>query len=127
MADRPHFGFVRRTLISAGTVLAILLAGCANQAAFTDADHANCRKLGFDPGGEHYYMCLSEVQRRQTALAAAPEPLREDYTAAVPTAPAQRKAISSETAALEQRESGHPCNAATVNRAGGACDGWDPL
>jgi hypothetical protein len=89
MAHRPHFDFVRSTLIGAGTVLALLLAGCANQEAFTAVDHANCRKLGFDPGGEHYNMCLSEVQRRHTALAAAPEPLREDYTAAVPTAPAE--------------------------------------
>jgi hypothetical protein len=65
------------SLCAAATLLALVLAGCSNEEAFIAADHAKCRELGFQPGMGEYDVCLLEVQRRPTTLAAAPEHLRD--------------------------------------------------
>jgi hypothetical protein len=63
--------------LCAATVLALVLAACSNEEAFIAADHAKCRELGFQPGMGEYDVCLLEVQRRRTTLAATPEQLRD--------------------------------------------------
>jgi hypothetical protein len=78
---------VASLIISAAPLLVLL--GCANEEAFLAVDHAKCRQLGFTPGGAEYNTCISQVARKRTNLAAAPEPLKEDYTAAVPTVRAE--------------------------------------
>lgn len=57
--------------------LALMLAGCATQPAFVAADYAKCQELGFQQGSRDYAICLTEVQKRRTTLAAAPEPIVE--------------------------------------------------
>lgn len=57
--------------------LALMLAGCATQPAFVAADYTKCQELGFPQGSRDYAICLSEVQKRRTTLAAAPEPIVE--------------------------------------------------
>ena len=57
--------------------LTLMIAGCSNEAAFVAADYAKCRELGFQQGSREYDICLSEVQRRRTNLAAAPEPITD--------------------------------------------------
>lgn len=64
-------------LLCAAMLLALVLAGCSNEEAFIAADHAKCRELGFQPGSADYDVCLLEIQRRRTTLAAAPEQLRD--------------------------------------------------
>jgi hypothetical protein len=83
--QRPYLSLMRvaSLIISAAPLLVLL--GCANEEVFLAVDHAKCRQLGFTPGGAEYNSCISQVARRRTNLAAAPEPLKEDYTAAVPT------------------------------------------
>jgi hypothetical protein len=54
-----------------------MLAGCATQPAFVAADYAKCQELGFQQGSRDYAICLTEVQKRRTTLAAAPEPIVE--------------------------------------------------
>jgi hypothetical protein len=63
--------------LCAATLLALVLAGCSTGEAFIAADYAKCRELGFVPETRDYDVCLLEVQRRRTTLAAAPEQLRE--------------------------------------------------
>jgi hypothetical protein len=58
-------------------VIAIMLGGCAGGPAFVTADYAKCRELGFVEGSRDYEMCLTEVQRQRTTLAAAPQPATE--------------------------------------------------
>ena len=90
MKARPNLSFLRKALMASATAfLALMLSGCANEEAFLAIDQAKCRQLGFTPGNAEYNTCLSQVARRRTNLATAPEPLREDYTAAVPAVPAQ--------------------------------------
>jgi len=64
-------------MLCAAMLLALVLAGCSNEQAIIAADHAKCREIGFHPGTSEYDVCLLEVQRRRTALAAEPEQLRE--------------------------------------------------
>jgi hypothetical protein len=59
------------------TLLASVLVGCSTGEAFIAADHAKCRELGFLPQTRDYDVCLLEVQRRRTTLAASPEQLSE--------------------------------------------------
>jgi hypothetical protein len=87
MAHCSQFNVIRSTLIGLAMVLALVLVGCANEEVFTAVDHAKCRQLGFNPGSADYNTCISQVARRRSNLAAVPEPLREDYTAAVPVEP----------------------------------------
>lgn len=54
-----------------------MLGGCAGGPAFVTADYAKCRELGFVEGSRDYEMCLTEVQRQRTTLAAAPQPATE--------------------------------------------------
>jgi hypothetical protein len=61
--------------LCAALLLVVLLAGCSNEEAFNAADHSKCRELGYEPGSGDYEVCVSEVRRQRTALA-APE-LRE--------------------------------------------------
>jgi len=63
--------------LCAATFLALALAACSNEGAFLAVDHAKCRELGFHSGSADYDVCLLEVQRRRTTLAAAPEQLRD--------------------------------------------------
>jgi hypothetical protein len=58
-------------------VIAVMLGGCAGGPAFVTADYAKCRELGFVEGSRDYEMCLTEVQRQRTTLAAAPQPATE--------------------------------------------------
>ena len=58
-------------------ILALMLAGCASQPAFVATDYAKCQELGFQQRSHDYAICLSEVQKRRTTLAAAPEPIVE--------------------------------------------------
>jgi hypothetical protein len=64
-------------LLGVAGFLALVLTGCSNEAAFVAADYAKCRELGFEQGSREYDICLMEVQRRRTTLAAAPEPITE--------------------------------------------------
>ena len=57
--------------------LALALAGCATEPAFVAADYAKCQELGFLQGSREYAICLSEVQKRRTSFAAAPESITE--------------------------------------------------
>ena len=67
---------LRLSLCAAG-FFASAVAGCSHERAFVTADYAKCQELGFRPGDSAYDVCLLEVQRRRTALAAAPEELRD--------------------------------------------------
>ena len=58
-------------------LLALTLAGCASEPAFVGADYAKCQELGFQQGSREYAICLSEVQKRRTSFAAAPESITE--------------------------------------------------
>jgi outer membrane murein-binding lipoprotein Lpp len=87
MAHCFKFGVIRSTVIGLAMVLVLVLGGCANQEVFTAVDNAKCRQLGFTPGSNDYDTCLSQVARRHTDFDAVPEPLREDYTAAISAAP----------------------------------------
>jgi len=57
--------------------LALTLAGCASEPAFVAADYSKCQELGFQQGSREYAICLSEVQKRRTTFAAAPESITE--------------------------------------------------
>jgi hypothetical protein len=57
--------------------LALTLAGCASEPAFVAADYSKCQDLGFQQGSREYAICLSEVQKRRTSFAAAPEPIAQ--------------------------------------------------
>jgi hypothetical protein len=65
------------TSLAVAGFLTLMLAGCSNDAAFVAADYAKCRELGFQQASREYDICLSEVQRRRTNLAAAPEPITD--------------------------------------------------
>lgn len=56
---------------------AMTLAGCAAGEAIIAADHTRCRSLGFVPNTVDYEVCLAQVQRERTTLAAVPEQLRD--------------------------------------------------
>jgi hypothetical protein len=56
-------------------LLALLVAGCSNEEAFTAADHTRCRELGFRPDASEYADCVYEVHRQRTAL--MPRQLRD--------------------------------------------------
>ena len=58
-------------------LIVLMLAGCASQPAFVAVDYAKCQELGFQQGSRDYAICLTEVHKRRTALAAAPEPIVE--------------------------------------------------
>jgi hypothetical protein len=60
------------TLCLAGS-LALTLAGCASEPAFVSTDYSKCQELGFLQGSREYAICLSEVQKRRTSFAAAPD------------------------------------------------------
>ena len=64
------------SLCAAGS-LTLMLAACAGGPAFVDADYSKCRELGFQQGSREYAICLTEVQKRRTTLAAGPEPIVE--------------------------------------------------
>jgi len=64
-------------LLGVAGLLGLMLTGCSNGAAFVAADYAKCRELGFEEGSREYNICLTEVQRQRTTLAAAPEPITE--------------------------------------------------
>ena len=68
-----------RTCISlfVAGVLTLTLAACASQPTFVAADYAKCQELGFQSGSRDYAICLTEVQKRRSTLAAAPEPIVE--------------------------------------------------
>jgi hypothetical protein len=55
----------------------LTLAACASQPTFVAADYAKCQELGFQDGSRDYAICLTEVQKRRSTLAAAPEPIVE--------------------------------------------------
>ncbi len=55
----------------------LALASCATEPAFVAADYSKCQELGFQQGSREYAICLSEVQKRRTSFAAAPEPITE--------------------------------------------------
>jgi hypothetical protein len=74
----PHRSRYALALLPCGAgFLALMLAGCATQPAFVAADYAKCQELGFQQGSRDYAICLSEVQKRRTTLASAPEPIIE--------------------------------------------------
>ena len=58
-------------------LLALTLAGCASEPAFVGADYTKCQELGFQQGSREYAICLSEVQKRRTSFAAAPDSITE--------------------------------------------------
>lgn len=58
-------------------LLVLTLAGCASGPAFVAADYAKCQELGFQQGSREYAICLSEVEKRRTSLAAAPDSITE--------------------------------------------------
>ncbi len=64
------------TLCLAGS-LTLTVAGCASEPAFVAADYSKCQELGFQQGSREYAMCLSEVQKRRTSFAAAPDSTTE--------------------------------------------------
>ena len=74
----PHRSRNALAVLPCGASLIVLmLAGCATQPAFVAGDYAKCQELGFQHGSREYAVCLTEVQKRRTTLASAPEPIVE--------------------------------------------------
>jgi hypothetical protein len=72
-----HFRNARILAVCTAGSLALTLAGCASEPAFVAADFSKCQELGFQQGSREYAICLSEVQKRRTSFAAAPESITE--------------------------------------------------
>jgi hypothetical protein len=72
-----HFDRARILALCVAGALAVTLAGCASEPAFVAADYSKCQDLGFQQGSREYAICLSEVQKRRTSYAAAPEPIAQ--------------------------------------------------
>ena len=72
-----HFGKARILLLCVAGPLALTLAGCASEPAFVATDYSKCQELGFQQGSREYAICLSEVQKRRTSFAAAPDSATE--------------------------------------------------
>lgn len=76
-ASPQLFRNARTLSLCVSGLLALTLAGCASEPAFVGADYAKCQELGFQQGSREYAICLSEVQKRRTSFAAAPESITE--------------------------------------------------
>jgi hypothetical protein len=76
-ASSRLFGNARILASCVAGLLALTLAGCASGPAFVAADYAKCQELGFLQGSREYAICLSEVQKRRTSFAAAPQSITE--------------------------------------------------
>ena len=72
-----HFRKARILALYVAGPLALMLAGCASEPAFVAADYSKCQELGFQHGSREYAICLSEVQKRRTSFAAAPDSATE--------------------------------------------------
>jgi hypothetical protein len=72
-----HFRRARILALCVAGHLALTLAGCASEPAFVAADYSKCQELGFQQGSREYAICLSEVQKRRTSFAAAPDSAAE--------------------------------------------------
>lgn len=76
-ASPRHAHEARNLALCIAALLALTVASCASQPAFVAADYAKCQELGFERGSREYAMCLSEVQKRRTSFAAAPQSITE--------------------------------------------------